>query len=113
VYAVAALRGGAETVDVGYAFLEAPEAPVLTSFAAADLPALEGDLRAHARGIAAQEFHVSGTPDRELCRGCPGRGGLCSWPVEATMRDPAVTSAATVLGNPFWWADAVAALTPA
>ena len=27
------------------------------------------------RGIAAQEFRVAAAPDRELCRGCPGRGG--------------------------------------
>ncbi len=88
VYALAALRSGTAGATVAYAFLEAPQEPVEDSYPAADAPRLEAELRGHVRGIAAQEFPVATAPDRELCHGCPGRGTVCSWPREDTLREP-------------------------
>jgi ATP-dependent exoDNAse (exonuclease V) beta subunit len=89
VYALAALREGAEAVDVVYCFLERPDEPVITGYGAADAAALEAELSAVVAGIAAWRFDVSESPNRELCAGCPGRGTLCSWPLEATYAEPA------------------------
>jgi RecB family exonuclease len=88
VYALAALRDGAREVEVTFAFLEVPDEPVAARFSAADAGRLEGELRALTAGLSAQRFPVAAEPNRELCHGCPGRGSLCSWPREATERDP-------------------------
>ena len=58
------------------------------TYRAADRAALERRLEELAGRIAAGEFDVSPRPNRELCAGCPGRGSLCSWPLERTMADP-------------------------
>jgi hypothetical protein len=86
IYALAALRGGAGTVEVVHVFLERPEEPVHAGFA--DPAALEGEIEALAAGLVAGEFPVSNTPGVPVCNGCPGEGGLCSWPLEVTRRDP-------------------------
>ena len=52
VYALAALRAGAETVEVAYCLLEQPDEPVSAIYRAADAPELAHRLTALARGIA-------------------------------------------------------------
>ncbi len=89
IYALAALRGSAPTVEVAHVFLERPEAPVVARFTAARAPALEAELRRLAGGVLAGEFHVSEEPRRALCDGCPALDGLCSWPAESTRREAA------------------------
>jgi len=86
IYALAALRAGAPGVEVAYAFLMRPEEPVSHVRVAADVPALEAELRDLAAGLLAGEYAVSPTPHWDLCAGCPGRGTLCSHPVELTER---------------------------
>jgi ATP-dependent exoDNAse (exonuclease V) beta subunit len=85
VYALAALRGGAQQVEVVYSFLERPDDVVSALFMAADAPALERRLGELAAGLVAGRFEPSPTPGRELCAGCPGRAALCSWPEERTL----------------------------
>jgi hypothetical protein len=38
-------------------------------------------------GVVERRFGVSQGPHRGLCHGCPGEGGLCSWPLAATRRE--------------------------
>ncbi len=83
-YALAALRGGAERVEVAYCFLEQPERVVAERFAAQDVPALEERLRERAGELLAGRFEVAGEPCLELCGTCPGRARLCSWEQERT-----------------------------
>jgi ATP-dependent helicase/nuclease subunit A len=86
VYALAALRSGATAVEVIHVFLERPEQPVTAHFT--DQATLERELESLAAGVLAGEFPVSDSPGVDICNGCPGEGGLCSWPVEMTRRDP-------------------------
>jgi ATP-dependent helicase/nuclease subunit A len=85
VYALAALRSGAERVEVGYSFLERPDDVVWTLFTAADAPALERRLSEMAEGLLSGRFEPTATPGRDLCASCPGRAALCSWPEEVTL----------------------------
>jgi ATP-dependent exoDNAse (exonuclease V) beta subunit len=88
VYALAALKGGAAEVEVVHVFLEAPERPVSAVYVrAADADALERELAGLAGGVLRRAFTVSEVPHRALCHGCPGEGGLCSWPLELTRRE--------------------------
>jgi ATP-dependent helicase/nuclease subunit A len=89
VYALAALHEGAAEVDVAHCFLERAAEPAVARFTAADVPALEDELRALARGIVEADFPVAPVPHAELCHGCPGRGTLCSWSQEMTERPAA------------------------
>jgi hypothetical protein len=60
------------------------------------MPALEAVLREAAAGPLAGEYRVAAEPHAALCASCPGRGGLCSWPLEMTDRPepaPAPTGA--------------------
>ncbi len=86
IYALAALRAGAPRVEVAHLFLERPEAPAVARFAAADADRLQAEVAALAAGLLAAYYPVAATPHRELCGTCPGRGGLCSWPEEMTLR---------------------------
>jgi ATP-dependent helicase/nuclease subunit A len=86
VYALAALRGGAARVEVAYAFLERPRAPVAARFEAADAARLENELLALAGGLLAGEYPVAPAPHRELCESCPGRRALCSYDEQMTLR---------------------------
>ncbi|MEA2482153.1 MAG: hypothetical protein QOC55_100 [Thermoleophilaceae bacterium] len=84
VYALAALRSGAQQVEVAYSFLERPDQVVSALFTAADAPALERRLGELAEGLVAGRYEPSPHPGRDLCAGCPGRAALCSWPEEMT-----------------------------
>jgi ATP-dependent exoDNAse (exonuclease V) beta subunit len=87
VYALAALRDGAPRAEVAYCFLERPGEPVTRAFTVADIPALEEQLGALARGMIAGEYPVAAVPHRELCGDCPGRAALCSWGEDMTLRE--------------------------
>ncbi|MDQ6776175.1 MAG: PD-(D/E)XK nuclease family protein, partial [Actinomycetota bacterium] len=87
VYALAGLKGGAEEVEVVHTFLEAPDQPVAAVYTRAGAEALEREVAGLADGVLSGEFRVSPTPHQALCHGCPGEGGLCSWPVELTRRE--------------------------
>jgi RecB family exonuclease len=89
VYALAALRNGAPQVEVAYAFLERPDAPVTASFTPKDIPALAEQLTNLAEGVLEQRHPVAAEPHRALCGDCPGRKTLCSWPEEMTLREAA------------------------
>jgi ATP-dependent helicase/nuclease subunit A len=88
IYALAALRAGAPTVEVAHLFLERPGEPAVARYAAGDADALEGDLRARAAPLVAGAFPVAALPHRGLCATCPGRDGLCSYPPALTDRAP-------------------------
>jgi len=75
IYAMAALRAGASEVEVVHFFLERPDAPVSQVFTEAD----ELDLEL--------TYPVTEQPCRSICSGCPGEGGLCSWPLAMTRRE--------------------------
>ncbi len=89
VYALAALRGGAERVEVAYAFLERPLQPQSEAFEATDAERLEAELLDLASGMLAGEYPVTDRPRRDLCATCPGRRALCSHPEELTLRENA------------------------
>jgi ATP-dependent exoDNAse (exonuclease V) beta subunit len=91
IYALAALRGGAREVEVVHCFLEAPEQPVVATFAGGDAEELEARLRRLASGVVARRFEVTPAPCRTTCAGCPAEGGLCSWPLAQTRRESADT----------------------
>ncbi len=87
VYALAALRDGAPAVEVAYAFLERPDAPVTATFTPKDIPALAEQLTNLAEGVLEQRHPVAAEPHRGLCGDCPGRKTLCSHPEELTLRE--------------------------
>jgi ATP-dependent helicase/nuclease subunit A len=91
VYALAALRAGAERVEVVHCFLERPEAAASAVFEAADAARLEAELLELARGVVEGRFEPAAEPHFELCADCPGRAALCSWEEERTLsvRTPA------------------------
>jgi ATP-dependent exoDNAse (exonuclease V) beta subunit len=87
VYGLAALRAGAAAVEVRHLFLERPDEPVIAAFTREDTARLGRELTNVARGVLEQDFRVAEHPHRALCSGCPGEGGLCSWPTEMTRRE--------------------------
>jgi ATP-dependent helicase/nuclease subunit A len=89
IYALAALRAGADTAEVVHLFLERPEQPVCATYGRDDIGALERELLALAAGALLGEFPVADEPCVSICNGCPGEGGLCSWPIEMTRRQAA------------------------
>jgi ATP-dependent exoDNAse (exonuclease V) beta subunit len=89
LYALAALKAGAESVEVVHTFLELPQRPAVAQFARDQLPSLEAALGALAGGVLRREFTVTEAPHRGVCGGCPAEGGLCSWPLEMTRREAA------------------------
>jgi ATP-dependent exoDNAse (exonuclease V) beta subunit len=89
VYALAALKAGAEHVEVVHTFLEMPGRPAVAHFTRDQLLALESALGALAGGVLRREFTVTDAPHRGVCDGCPAEGGLCSWPLELTRREAA------------------------
>jgi ATP-dependent helicase/nuclease subunit A len=83
-YALAALRDGAAEVEVVHCFLDRPDALATATYGQEDLPALHAALAARADAILARAFAVAPDPGPRICDGCPGRGSLCSWPIERT-----------------------------
>ncbi len=76
-YALAALRSGAQRVDVAYAFLERPDGLVERSFTAADADGLEAELREAIVDIRAARFPARPGPH---CVDCPALDLLCAGP---------------------------------
>jgi hypothetical protein len=87
-YALAALRDGATEVEVVHCFLERPHELASATYRPADLPALEAQLTARAHAVLRRAFPVAPDPGPRICDGCPGRGSLCSWPLERTLDVP-------------------------
>ncbi|HWE32789.1 MAG TPA: UvrD-helicase domain-containing protein [Solirubrobacteraceae bacterium] len=87
IYALAALRGGAAVVEVAHVFLERAGEPVVARFGAGDAAAIEARLRELAAGVMRRDFTPAPNPHRALCSGCPGEGGLCTWPLALTRRE--------------------------
>ncbi len=100
VYALAALHDGAARVDVVHWFLARPLEPVLATFAAEELPALEHQLRDRALRARAAGYAVSPTPHRRLCLTCPGRATLCSWSSAETLRHSAPAPSQSAPASP-------------
>ena len=86
IYALAALRSGAERVEVAHCFLERPDEPALAQYEAADAERLDAELLELAGGLVAGEFQPAAEPHYGLCADCPGRAALCSWGPEQTLR---------------------------
>ena len=78
VYALACFRDGAEEVEVVYAFLERPEAPVAATFRREDVPRLEAELAAAIEAIHAGEFRPQ--PSEFACSTCPALDLVCAGP---------------------------------
>jgi hypothetical protein len=78
VYALAALRAGAERVEVSFVFLEAPDDVVTASFSGADRVELETGLSAAIAAIQAGKFRP--TPGERACSGCPALDRVCAGP---------------------------------
>lgn len=88
-YALAALRSGAERVRVVHLFLDGPAGRAAELRASrADASALEADLLAAVRDVAAGEARATTEPDALICDRCPARGRLCGWPTAVTLREP-------------------------
>jgi RecB family exonuclease len=78
VYALACLRAGAREIEVVYQFLESPETVVSATYATADVPALEDELRAVIGRIREGVFRP--TPSPFACAGCPALDRVCAGP---------------------------------
>ena len=87
VYALAALRAGAERVEVLHCFLERPEEPASAVFGTADADRLEAELLGLAGGLVEGRFEPSTAPHYALCADCPGRAALCVHGEELTLRE--------------------------
>jgi ATP-dependent helicase/nuclease subunit A len=87
IYALAALRAGAPSVEVAHLFLERPGEPAIARYTQADADALDAELQARAASLLAGEYPVAEVPHRSLCATCPGRDGMCSYPPELTDRE--------------------------
>jgi ATP-dependent helicase/nuclease subunit A len=87
LYALAALRQGALVVEVVHWFLARPLTPAVARYTIAERPTLEEDLAKRLAEDWAEPYAVSPRPHRGLCLTCPGRGGMCSWSEEETMRE--------------------------
>ncbi|HLM08994.1 MAG TPA: UvrD-helicase domain-containing protein [Thermoleophilaceae bacterium] len=86
IYALAALRAGAEVVEVAHCFLERPDEPALALYEAADMERLERELLGLAQGVVEGRFEPSSEPHYALCADCPGRAALCVHEPELTLR---------------------------
>ncbi|HYN91703.1 MAG TPA: UvrD-helicase domain-containing protein [Thermoleophilaceae bacterium] len=86
VYALAALKAGAERVEVVHCFLERPDEPAVALYEAADAERLENELLGLARGVVEGRFEPSLEPHLGLCADCPGRAALCVHEPELTLR---------------------------
>ncbi len=86
IYALAALRAGAEVVEVAHCFLERPDEPAVALYDASDSEALERELLGLAKGVVEGRFEPSAEPHFALCADCPGRAALCIHEPALTLR---------------------------
>jgi ATP-dependent exoDNAse (exonuclease V) beta subunit len=86
IYALAALRAGAEVVEVVHCFLERPDEPAVALYEASDAEGLERELLGLAQGVVEGRFVPSVEPHFSLCADCPGRAALCVHEPELTLR---------------------------
>jgi ATP-dependent exoDNAse (exonuclease V) beta subunit len=77
IYALAALLGGATSVDITYAFLDRPDAVVVRSFTSGDLDSLRDGVRASMAPILEGRFLPRPGP---WCNECPALDLLCAGP---------------------------------
>jgi ATP-dependent exoDNAse (exonuclease V) beta subunit len=87
LYALAVLRQGALVVEVAHWFLEQPDEPAMARYTLADLPELEVELARRLAMDWEDPYAVSPRPHLALCLSCPGRGGMCSWSEQETLRE--------------------------
>jgi ATP-dependent helicase/nuclease subunit A len=87
LYALAVLRQGALVVEVVHWFLARPLTPAVARYTLAERPTLEEELARRLAEDWVEPYAVSARPHRGLCLTCPGRGGMCSWSEEMTMRE--------------------------
>jgi hypothetical protein len=86
VYALAALRAGAESVEVVHCYLERPDEPAVVQYDATDMERLERELLGLAHGVVDGRFEPSSEPHFALCADCPGRAALCVHESDLTLR---------------------------
>jgi ATP-dependent helicase/nuclease subunit A len=86
IYALAALRAGAEVVEVMHVFLERPDEPAVAVFESSELESLERRLLELAAGVVEGSFVPSTEPHFSLCADCPGRAALCVHDDDLTLR---------------------------
>ena len=86
IYALAALRAGAEVAEVVHCFLERPDEPAVAVYEAADAERLERELLGLAQGVVEGRFEPATEPHFSLCADCPGRAALCVHEPELTLR---------------------------
>jgi ATP-dependent exoDNAse (exonuclease V) beta subunit len=77
IYALAALLGGATSVEVAYAFLDGPDAVAVRHFTADDVPALQDGIRGSLGPILEGRFEANPGP---WCADCPALDLLCAGP---------------------------------
>jgi hypothetical protein len=87
LYALAVLREGALVVEVVHWFLERPGEPAVARYTLGERATLEDQLARRLAQDWSDPFAVSPRPHRGLCLTCPGRGGMCSWGEQETMRE--------------------------
>ncbi len=90
VYALAALRAGAHRVRVVHLYLRAETGGAIeVAWDASTVDELDRELAGVAAAVDTPESRVpTPDPNRFTCDGCPARGTLCAWPVEATLAFP-------------------------
>jgi hypothetical protein len=86
IYALAALKAGAEVAEVAHCFLERPDEPAVALYEAADAERLERELLGLAAGVVEGRFEPAPDPHFSLCADCPGRAALCVHEPELTVR---------------------------
>ena len=87
VYALAALRRGAQTVEVSFAFLDGEGSEASRHWTREDLATLEGRVEAVVR--AASDGPYRPRPSPEVCHACPALGLVCAGPDLDRMHGPA------------------------
>jgi ATP-dependent exoDNAse (exonuclease V) beta subunit len=85
LYALAALRAGAERVEVVHLYLQRPDRPATARYSAADAERLAARLQERTARLSRGEYPLTEHPHAELCATCPARGGLCPYPPERTL----------------------------
>jgi ATP-dependent exoDNAse (exonuclease V) beta subunit len=86
IYALAALKAGAEVVEVAHCFLERPDEPAVALYESADAERLERELLKLTEGVVEGRFAPTAEPHFSLCADCPGRAALCVHDEELTLR---------------------------